>query len=197
MSRFCSLGLAAGVLMAAGAFVYGAETHGEGAGVSSATVQQPAAGPAAPAGGGILLPLTTGFVAGAGEQKDGATAVQASSETAAEVIPDSGPVIPMNHCHCVMPRTPTPMDPMPYYIGKLTEVSPLCKKTELKLNGKTIFEQLIFCKELERCWQGAAQFGVKRHASEKEISAARDKCILEAIQRRMRELDNRKNRGNK
>ena len=189
MSKF-SLCLAAGVLMTA-ASGYGAGTSGEGAGVSTAAVQQPA-------GCAILLPMTTGFVSGAGgEKKEDGGAGQGSPAARAEVLPDSGTLIGMNQCFCVMPRTPSPMDPMPYYIGNLTTASPQCKTMELKLNGKTIFEQLIFCKELGRCWQGAAQYGVKRHASEKEISAARDKCIQEAIRTRMREFDKRKGRGNK
>jgi len=185
--------LAAGVLTAAAGLA-----AGQSAPVSTA-----------PAGGGILLPMTTGFISGGQEKGAGEMFLASSVPTGG--IPDSNARIPFNHCFCVAPKAPTPTDPLPYFIGNLTAAAPQCGTMKMKLKNKPILEQLVFCQELGRCWQSTASWAEKLYRLKNKISGARgeekktlaqeikkiekggwasmDKCVSGAIKRRKLEAE--------
>lgn len=172
---FC---LAAGVLLTAPAFVSGAETSGAGAG-------EPVTGStAAPIDGGrMLLPVTTGFISpdggregGGGGGGQGASAAPVIS-TVPEVAVDTAPPFPQNQCFCIQPQPPSPFNPSPYYLGQLTTVSPKCAslKMQMKFNEKPVFEQVVFCEELGKCWKKTARYAEKGRGLGNDLLAAREK----------------------
>lgn len=175
MSRY-GLCLAAGVLLAAPAFVSGSEK-------SVPAANEPVAGSTGTLidGGRILLPVTTGFVSpdAGGQKGGGGGGGQASSPapviSTAPAAVETVPPFPQNQCFCMQPQPPSPFHPVPYYVGQLTTVSPRCEKLKLQFGAKPVFEQLALCEELGKCWKQTGRYAEKGRGLEKELAAAREK----------------------
>jgi len=169
--------MAAVLLPAASVFCSGAETPGASAPPGAA--QEPGGVSAAPVSGDkVLLPMTTAFISGAEGQKKSALASEpAAASFFPVVMPDGDPALPQGHCCCLVPRTPTPSNPMPYYLGCLDIVSPECATMKVKVGDKPVYEQFAFCPALSRCWARRAGYAWKKLGLAKELSAARDDAI--------------------